>query len=470
MIFKELLQDFKITGLADDSRRVQEGYLFFCFPVKESLSFAKMALDQGARAIVAETEAPLEMKSKWIQVKNVKEARLEAAILFYGNPFEQLKVHAITGTNGKTTSTFLMEAMLNAAGRKTALIGTICNKIGNEIIPSFLTTPGLLDLFAFARHALEAGCTDLVMEASSHALDQGRVAGISFKTALFSNLTQDHLDYHLTMDLYFEAKKTLFTKYLSKEGHAVINVDDAYGKMLFDSLDGNKMAVSRMKSKEAMIYPEGNVVQSERGMTLLVPAISNQPFETHLCGDFNVDNVLLVLGFAKALQLPEMAIRKALENVRVHGRFELVYNQNKKHVVVDYAHTPDALQRVLQTARRLCQGKLAVVFGCGGDRDKTKRPLMGSIATKNADVVWVTSDNPRTEKPEDIIQDILKGISKKEDLYVIENRAEAIQKACVSMNENDWLVIAGKGHENYQIIGQTKHHFDDSEEVQKAML
>lgn len=183
-----------------------------------------------------------------------------------------------------------------------------------------------------------------------------------------------------------------------------------------------------------------------------------------------MDNVLLVLGFAKALKIPELAMRRALETVRVHGRFELVYNKNKKHVVVDYAHTPDALERVLQTARRLCQGRLAVVFGCGGDRDKTKRPLMGTIAMNNADVLWVTSDNPRSEDPSDIIQDILKGIQKKENLNVVENRATAIQKACMSMNEKDWLVIAGKGHENYQIIGQTKHHFDDSEEVQKAML
>lgn len=470
MLSNALLQSLNIKGLADDSRRVKPGDLFFSFPVEDSLTFVKKALEQGALAIVTETEAPIEMKSRWIQVKNIKEARLQAAIYFYDNPFEKLNVHAITGTNGKTTSTFLMEAMLNAAGKKTALIGTICNKIGNEVVPSSLTTPGLLDLFAFASHALEKGCTDLVMEASSHALDQGRVAGISFKTALFSNLTQDHLDYHLTMDNYFEAKKTLFTKYLSKEGRAVINVDDVYGKRLFDSLDGNKIAVSRLKAEEAMISPEGQVFQSERGMSLHVPAISNQPFETHLCGDFNVDNVLLVLGFAKALNIPEHAMRIALENVRVHGRFELVYNKNKKHVVVDYAHTPDALERVLQTARRLCQGTLAVVFGCGGDRDKTKRPLMGTIAMNNADVLWVTSDNPRSENPSDIIQDILKGISKKENLNVVENRAEAIQKACLSMNDNDWLVIAGKGHENYQIIGQTKHHFDDSEEVQKAML
>ena len=470
MLSNALLQSLNIKGLADDSRRVKPGDLFFSFPVENSLTFVKKALEQGALAIVAETEAPIEMKSRWIQVKNIKEARLQAAIYFYDNPFEKLNVHAITGTNGKTTSTFLMEAMLNAAGKKTALIGTICNKIGNESIPSSLTTPGLLDLFAFAKKALDAGCTDLVMEASSHALHQGRVDGISFKTALFSNLTQDHLDYHLTMDSYFEAKKILFDKYLSKDGCAIINVDDSYGKKLYHSLKTNKIAVSRLKAEEATVFPERKISQSERGMSLHVPALSNQPFESHLCGDFNVDNVLLVLGFAKALKIPELAMRRALETVRVHGRFELVYNKNKKHVVVDYAHTPDALERVLQTARRLCQGRLAVVFGCGGDRDKTKRPLMGTIAMNNADVLWVTSDNPRSEDPSDIIQDILKGIQKKENLNVVENRATAIQKACMSMNEKDWLVIAGKGHENYQIIGQTKHHFDDSEEVQKAML
>lgn len=465
-----LLHKFNVSGLVDDSRRVKAGDLFFSLPAENSLTFAKKALDQGACAVVSQSEAPAELSSKWIQVDDVKKARLEAAVIYYQDPFSVLNVHAVTGTNGKTTSAFLMDAMLRAAGKKTALIGTICNRIGDNAVPSSLTTPGLLDLFAFARDAVNAGCTDLVMEASSHALHQGRVAGISFKTALFSNLTQDHLDYHVTMDNYFEAKKSLFTKYLSKEGYAVINIDDSYGKKLFDSLDGNKIAVSRLKTQEAMIFPEGEVMQGEKGTSLLVPSISSQPFETHLCGDFNVDNVLLVLGFAKALNIPEEAMRNALENVRVHGRFELVYNKNKKHIVVDYAHTPDALERVLQTARRLCQGRLIVVFGCGGDRDKTKRPLMGSIAVKNADVLWVTSDNPRTENPEAIIQDIMNGVSKKENLYVIANRAEAIQKACLSMNENDWLVIAGKGHENYQIIGQTKHHFDDSEEVQKAML
>lgn len=469
MLSDALLRNLNICGLSDDSRRVKPGDLFFSFPVENNESFAKTAFLKGAVAIVSEIDAPAEMTSKWIQVKNVKEARLKAASYFYGNPFSKIKVHAVTGTNGKTTSVFLMEAMLTAGGRKTALIGTIHNKIGNEIEPSSLTTPGLLDLFAFAKKAVDANCSDLVMEVSSHALHQDRIAGILFQTALFSNLTQDHLDYHETMSNYFEAKKKLFTTYLAKDSFSVINIDDQYGESLFNSLNGKKVAVSRLKRQGVDIYPTEEVINTEKGMSIKVSTISDEPFTTNLCGEFNIDNVLLVLGFALALRLPESAMRIALETVRVHGRFEIVYNENQKHVVVDYAHTPDALERVLTTARELCKGQLAVLFGCGGDRDKTKRPLMGAIAATHADVVWVTSDNPRTEVASEIIKDIMAGIDKKENAFLMENRAEAIAIACSSMRENDWLVIAGKGHETYQIIGTKKHHFDDSEEVQKAM-
>lgn len=469
MLSDALLRNLDIRGLSDDSRRVQSGDLFFSFPVENSEVFAKTAFLKGAIAIVGETDAPAEMTSRWIQVKSVKEARLKAAIYFYQNPFSQIDTHAITGTNGKTTSVFLMEAMLTAAGRKTALIGTIYNKIGDDVEPSSLTTPGLLDLFAFAKKAVDAGCTDLVMEVSSHALDQDRIEGILFQTALFSNLTQDHLDYHGNMENYFEAKKKLFARYLAKDSFSVINIDDQYGDKIFNSLEGKKVAVSRLKRQGADIFPLEEVINTEEGMEIIVSAISEEPFKTHLCGEFNIDNVLLVLGFALALQLPERAMREALETVHVHGRFEIVYNKNKKHVVVDYAHTPDALERVLTAARELCKGQLVVLFGCGGDRDKAKRSVMGSIAATHADVVWVTSDNPRTEVPGEIIKDIMTGLQKKETAYIMENRAEAIATACKSMHENDWLIIAGKGHETYQVIGTKKHHFDDSEEVLKAM-
>jgi UDP-N-acetylmuramoyl-L-alanyl-D-glutamate--2,6-diaminopimelate ligase len=216
------------------------------------------------------------------------------------------------------------------------------------------------------------------------------------------------------------------------------------------------------------VKPEGPVENTEDGLKMLLPAISGVPFETPLCGDFNVDNVMLVLSWAKAVGVPEAAMRKALAGIRVPGRFEKVWNRNGRHVIVDYAHTPDALERVLSTARSLCRGKLSCVFGCGGDRDKTKRPIMGAIAERMADKAWLTSDNPRTENPADIINDVRAGM-KTDKFSVVENREEAIYKACAELKDGDWLVIAGKGHEDYQIIGKTKHHFDDREIAVKAM-
>jgi UDP-N-acetylmuramoyl-L-alanyl-D-glutamate--2,6-diaminopimelate ligase len=472
MISEGLMQNLAVTGLCDDSRKVKPGNLFFSLPAEGAEEFARKALEAGAVAVVAEVPAPESMTAKWIQVADVRKARLEAAKIFYKDPFAKLSAHAVTGTNGKTTSAFLMDAMLTAAGHKVALLGTIKNKVGDKSVQATLTTPGLLDLYAFAKTAVDAGCTDLVMEASSHSLHQGRMAGVKYRSGLFSNLTQDHLDYHKTMDAYFEAKRLLFTRYLAKDGVAVINIDDAYGKRLYDSLTeieaGRKVAVSRLGIGSSSVKPEGPVQNTEDGLKILLPAISDRAFETPLCGDFNVDNVMLVLSWAKAIGISDAAMRKALAEIRVPGRFEKVWNRGGRHVIVDYAHTPDALERVLSTARSLCRGKLSCVFGCGGDRDKTKRPIMGGIAERLSDKAWLTSDNPRTENPSDIIADVRAGM-KTDKFSVVENREEAIYKACAELKDGDWLVIAGKGHEDYQIIGKTKHHFDDREIAVKAM-
>ncbi len=471
MLSESLMKNLNVRGLCDDSRRVKAGDLFFSMPAPNYDVFARDAVAAGAVAVVSQSVAPEGLTSKWIQVADVKAARLEAARNFYKDPFAKLTCHAVTGTNGKTTSAFLMDAMLTAAGKKVALLGTIKNKVGDVSVPANLTTPGQLDLFAFAAKAVEAGCTDLVMETSSHALHQGRVAGICYRSGLFSNLTQDHLDYHKTMDAYFEAKKLLFTKYLSVEGVAVINIDDAYGEKLFDELKScgvKTVGVSRLGSAKADVKPEGAVENTEDGLKFVLPAVAADRFETPLCGDFNVDNVLLVLSWAKAIGISETAMRKAIDTVRVPGRFEKVWNKNGIHVVVDYAHTPDALERVLMTARGLCRGKLSCIFGCGGDRDKTKRPIMGEIAERLSDKAWLTSDNPRTENPTDIISDVKAGM-KTDKFEVVELRDEAIKRACAELKDGDWLVVAGKGHEDYQIIGKTKHHFDDHEEVVKAM-
>ena len=471
MISKGLMQSLSVKGLCDDSRRVKPRDLFFSLSAEGYEEYARSALAAGAVAVVGEQAAPEGLTSRWIQVADVKASRLEAARIFYEDPFSKLACHAVTGTNGKTTSAFLMNAMLESSGKKTALLGTIKNKIGDSSVTATLTTPGLLDLFAFAAKAVEAGCTDLVMEASSHALFQGRVAGIRFKSGLFSNLTQDHLDYHKTMENYFEAKKLLFTKYLADDGVAVLNIDDAHGERIFDELKaaGRKVvAVSRLGNAKADVKPEGAVKSTEEGLEMLLPMIAKEKLETPLCGEFNVDNVLLVLAWANAIGIPELAMRAAIASVRVPGRFEKVWNKGGRHVIVDYAHTPDALERVLNTARSLCRGTLSTVFGCGGDRDRTKRPIMGHIAETLADKAWLTSDNPRTEDPLAIIEDVRAGM-KTDKFEVVPDRAEAIRKACAALKDGDWLVIAGKGHEDYQIVGKTKHHFDDREQAVKAM-
>lgn len=467
MSFEALLKAGTVKGIKDDSRRVEAGDLFISFPVPEAESFVRAAVAAGAAVVVSEGAKPEGLEVEWLQVPDVSAARLELAQEFYGRPFDKLSVHAVTGTNGKTTSAFLMREVLTAAGKRVALLGTICNRILEEKVPSSLTTPGLLDLHEFARRAVDAGATELVMETSSHALLQGRVEGIRFRSALFSNLTQDHLDYHKTMENYFEAKKFLFTKYLAEDGLAVLNIDDAHGKLLAETLPCRKLLVSRLMDPLADLKPARTPELHEAGIEFLLPELSAEPFKTKLCGEFNVDNVLLVLGWAKGLGLPEKAVRAALETVKVPGRFEKVYDANGRHVIVDYAHTPDALERVLKTARGICQGKLSVVFGCGGDRDKKKRPIMGAIAERNADIAWVTSDNPRTEVPEEILKDIEAGMQLPHKVEV--DRAKAIRAAVKSLEAGDWLVVAGKGHEDYQIVGKVKHHFDDAEEVLKAV-
>ncbi len=468
MLSETVLKNLKIQGLCDDSRKVSPGDLFFALPGEKSGEFARTALTKGAVAVIGETEAPEGLESKWILVPSVKEERASLAKIFYRDPFAKLSVHAVTGTNGKTTSAFLMDAMLSQDGRKTALLGTICKKIGSKVVTSNLTTPGILELYAFAADAVKAGVTDLVMEASSHSLWQGRIQGVLCKSALFSNLTEDHLDYHKTMENYFSAKKLLFTEYLSESGVAVINVDDAYGERLWGEIPAKrKVAVSRLGKSFADIFPTA-VKSSEDGLELSVPAISDVPFKSRLVGEFNADNALLAMGWANALGISEEAVRRALLNVKVPGRFEMTFNDGNRRVIVDYAHTPDALERVLMTARSLCKGRLLVVFGCGGDREKNKRPIMGSIAERCADFAWVTSDNPRTERPEDIIADIVGGM-RTERFKAVVSREEAIQEACRAMRTGDFLVVAGKGHENYQIVGKSKHHFDDHEIILREM-
>jgi len=470
VVCRNISTDVEVLSITDDSRQVQFGTLFLAWEGTHAsgADFAESAIAAGAVGVVSIKPMPNQFVGQWIQVQNQMYARRILAERFYNNPFSAISVHAVTGTNGKTTTAFIMAEVLQAMGRTVALLGTIEKRIGKQSWPSSLTTPGYLELMHFANQARNEGVTDLVMEVSSHSLHQGRIDGIQFASGLFSNLTQDHLDYHITMEAYYQAKKLLFTTYNAQK--QIINVDDEYGQRLaleMKAVGCSVITVSR-KGNAADIYPS-EIKMTEDGIVLRVPCLSDGVLQSHLCGEFNVDNILLVAGWAFSLGFSGRDFSEAISKVKVPGRFELVYADNGKRVVVDYAHTPDALERVLLTAKSICRNRLWVVFGCGGDRDKGKRPLMGAIADRLADFSIVTSDNPRTENASVIVQEIVAGMTSESKRFVIEDREQAIQYACKQLQDGDWLVVAGKGHEDYQIIGKVKYPFDDRKKVVEAM-
>lgn len=466
----EVEDSLLISSIIDDSRSAEVGAVFISMPGSNGVrrQHVQDALQKGALLVVSNEPCPSEdLKKKWCMVPDVVTARLQLAQAFYSNPFAEIQCHGVTGTNGKTTTTFIQEALLRAAGKPCALLGTVVMRIGEKQVSSKLTTPGLIDLHAFARQALDAGCKHLVMEVSSHALDQDRVAGISFVRSLFSNLTQDHLDYHREMELYFCAKRRLFMDYLGEQ--AIVNIDNVYGSRLYEELRNQGIptwSVSRTKTSGADLCALN--LQCDAGGIQFRLGADGPQIKSGLRGEFNADNLLLALGWGKSIGIDNDAMQRGVLQVQVPGRFEIAYDDGLCRVVVDYAHTPDALERVLRTARSLCTGRLVVVFGCGGDRDRGKRPLMGSIAENFADYCIVTSDNPRTESPRNILHEIKQGMRKNNHLLV-EDRRTAIGEACAMLGPGDWVVVAGKGHEDYQIVGSTKLHFDDREEVREAM-
>ncbi|MDR2732834.1 MAG: UDP-N-acetylmuramoyl-L-alanyl-D-glutamate--2,6-diaminopimelate ligase, partial [Fibromonadaceae bacterium] len=386
--------------LKDNSKQVGTGDMFFAIPCADGSerAYALEALEKGASSVVSVLPAPKGFEDRWAQVNDVVFTRYLFAKENLGNPFSKLNCHAVTGSNGKTSCVFMMSSILRVAGKKTAMLSTIYNLIDNKKEESHLTTPGLLELYEFAARAVEAGCTELVMEVSSHSLVQGRVMGISYKTALFTNLSHDHLDYHGTMENYYQAKKLLFISELLGKGIGFINIDSSYGHRLYGELFfRDRIGVSKKQFK---------IGNTEKGFKI-------DNFDVSLFGEHNVENAMLIIEWARETGLPEIAIKDALENISVPGRFEAVYNNNGKLAIVDYAHTPDALERTLVAARKACKGNLLLVFGCGGDRDKTKRPEMGRVADKMSDKSWLTSDNPRTENPEQILNDIEAGMDSK---------------------------------------------------------
>jgi UDP-N-acetylmuramoyl-L-alanyl-D-glutamate--2,6-diaminopimelate ligase len=437
--------------LRDDSRKVSKGDIFFAIPCADGSekAHALEALERGASSVVSALPAPKGFEDRWATVNDVVFTRYLFAKENFGNPFSKLNCYAVTGSNGKTSCAFMMNAVLRESGKKTALLSTIYNLIDDKKEDANLTTPGFLALYEFAARSVEAGCTELVMEVSSHALVQWRVMGIPYKTALFTNLSHDHLDFHGVMENYYQAKKLLFISELLGKGIGFINIDNSYGNRLYGELFfRERVGVSKKQFKTS---------NTENGIKI-------DDVNVSLFGEHNIENAMLVIEWAREMDLPETAIAEALGNISIPGRFEVVYSKDGKRAIVDYAHTPDALERTLVAARKICKGNLLLIFGCGGDRDKTKRPEMGAIAEKLADKIWLSSDNPRTENPEQILSDVETGMTLgKHDKQV--NRKTAIKEATKALQSGDILVVAGKGHENYQIIGKEKLHFSDREEI-----
>src|SRR3954453_1966217 len=451
----------EIADLAYDGRAVGPGTLFFCVPGTraDGHEFAADAVGNGAVALVV--ERPLDLDVPQLVVPSARAAMPVAADEFFGRPTEQLQVAGVTGTNGKTTTAFLLYAILAAAGRRPGLLGTIESRAGGERRPAPRTTPEAIDLQREFREMLDAGDRSAAVEATSHGSALGRLDRVRFSALVFTNLTQDPLDFHGTLERYFDAKRRLFTE---TRPPAAVNVGDEHGRELAEELRGQQPLLTYGFADDAELRPEG----LESGPCGARFRAGGLELETRLRGRFNVENVLGAVSAARLLEIPDEAIAHGVKELRgVPGRFEAVDEGQPFAVLVDYAHTPDSLENVLRTARELAQGRLICVFGCGGDRDRGKRPLMGRIASELADVAIVTSDNPRSEEPEAIIAEVVAGAG--DGVEVEPDRTRAIGQALETASEGDVVVIAGKGHEQGQEFRERKIPFDDREVAREAL-
>jgi UDP-N-acetylmuramoyl-L-alanyl-D-glutamate--2,6-diaminopimelate ligase len=461
-----------VRGLAYDSRKVEQGFLFFAFPGSraDGREFARDALARGAAAVASESEAPPELAGRWIQVEHGRRALALVARAFYGKPDERIGLTGITGTNGKTTTGFLIDSVLRASGATTALIGTIEYHLAGRVFPAVNTTPESLELVRIFSELAEMGGTYATMEVSSHALALGRVYGLNFHTAVFTNLTRDHLDFHRTMEAYFEAKRMLF------EGagappppFVVLNRDDeAAGRIPIapgtEALWYGLGQDANLRARHIAYGPGGLRFEVQHG---------KQRFhvESPLIGKINVYNILAACGVGLSYGLsPEVICRGIAALPAVPGRFERVDEGQPFTVVVDYAHTDDALRNTISVARGLNPNRVITLFGCGGDRDRTKRPLMGRAAAEASDFVILTSDNPRSEDPLTIMNDALVGIRRSDVPHVVEpDRATAIARAIKEAAPGDIVILAGKGHETYQILKDRTIPFDDREVAREVL-
>ena len=451
----------EIADLAYDARDATAGSLFFCVPGSraDGHDFAAEAVANGAAALVV--ERPLELEVPQLVVEDARRAMGVAADEFFERPTEELELAGVTGTNGKTTTAFLLYSILAAGGRRPGLLGTIESRVGGERRPALRTTPEAIDLQRSFREMIDGGDRSCALEATSHGSELGRLDRVRFSALVFTNLTQDHLDFHGTIERYFDAKRRLFTE---EHPPAAVNVGDPYGRRLAQELQGRDQLVTFGFADDAELRPEG-LDLGPRGARFTAGGLD---LETRLRGRFNVENVLGAVAAARLLGIEDDAIARGVRELRgVPGRFEAVDEGQPFAVLVDYAHTPDSLENVLRTARDLAQNRLICVFGCGGDRDRGKRPLMGRIASELADLAIVTSDNPRSEEPDAIIGEIVAGAAG--EIEVEPDRREAIARAIDAAQEGDVVVIAGKGHEQGQQFADRTVPFDDRDVAREAL-
>jgi UDP-N-acetylmuramoyl-L-alanyl-D-glutamate--2,6-diaminopimelate ligase len=463
---------FAVGGIADDSRAVKKNDLFIAVRGHDTdgQRFIKDAIGRGASAVVSDRDFSSDGRIKKIIVNNARRALPLIADNFYGHPSSRLKMIGVTGTNGKTTITYILESIISAAGKSSGVIGTINYRICAKSLPSTNTTPGPVRLQSLLSDMLKCGADYGIMEVSSHSLDQDRCACVSFDAAIFTNITKEHLDYHKTMDRYLAAKARLFAK-LKPAGFAVINNDDDASSRLKSAVKKGRVVTYGIDKRSDVTARDIKISIGHSEFTVVHGGGSFR-IKTALIGRHNVYNILASVAASMALGIRPSVVKRGVESFRsVPGRLELVRTRKRLRVFVDYAHTEDALYNVLSLLKGVVSnGRIITVFGCGGDRDRSKRPLMGKVACKLSDNVVITSDNPRSEDPKDIISQIESGIKGLFDNYcMLPDRRQAIRKAIGMASEKDIVLIAGKGHETYQIIGNRILPFDDRKVAKEAL-
>lgn len=457
--------DGEITGVTSNHRNVKKGHVWICYEgvYVDGHKFMDLAINKGAKVIIGEKPPPDDLPADlvYVRTENGRIALAHAAANWFWHPADWLKLIGITGTNGKTSTSHFIEAIFRTARIRAAVLGTIGHRFGKKKFSAPTTTPDQMRLHRMFSEIVSQKIEHVIMETSSQGLSQHRLEGLNFHTGVFTNLTQDHLDYHGSIKKYLNAKLKLFQQLDSSEGVAIVNIDDPAAESVIAEVRSEVVTYSLRSTADLTAR---DLVSDLSGISFTaVTPIGEIQISLKMLGDYNIYNALAAIGVTLRYGLTAEQIQNGLSKTIVPGRFELVDRGQNFAVVVDYAHTPDALENLLNAAQRIRENRLISVFGCGGDRDATKRPIMGKISTELADHTVITSDNPRTEEPDTIVKDIITGVNEGESYEVILDRRQAIAHAIRMAESGDLIVIAGKGHEDYQIIGKEKLHFDDRE-------